>query len=71
MIHPPDRTLPGVALMLVFCVTAPLMDVSAKLASASVPVGQITMGRFLHDSNRAMPDADTKEKFNALKKKRQ
>jgi D-3-phosphoglycerate dehydrogenase / 2-oxoglutarate reductase len=28
-----------------------------------------TMARFLHDSNRAMPSADTKEKFNALKKK--
>ena len=47
MIHPPDRTLPGVALMLVFCVIAPLMDVSAKLASATVPVGQITTARFL------------------------
>ncbi len=47
MIHLPDRTLPGVALMLVFCVLAPLMDVSAKLASATVPVGQITFTRFL------------------------
>ncbi len=47
MSHAPDRTLPGVALMLVFCVIAPLMDVSAKLASASVPVGQITFVRFL------------------------
>ena len=47
MTHAPDRILPGVALMLVFCVTAPLMDVSAKLASATVPVGQITMARFL------------------------
>jgi D-3-phosphoglycerate dehydrogenase len=28
-----------------------------------------SMARFLHDSNRAMPSADTKEKFNALKKK--
>ncbi|HLG35390.1 MAG TPA: NAD(P)-dependent oxidoreductase [Bacteroidia bacterium] len=28
-----------------------------------------TMARFLHDSNRVMPTADTKEKFNALKKK--
>ena len=47
MTHPADRILPGVALMLVFCVIAPLMDVSAKLASASVPVGQITFARFL------------------------
>ena len=47
MTRPPDRILPGVALMLAFCVLAPLMDVSAKLASASVPVGQITTARFL------------------------
>lgn len=28
-----------------------------------------TMARYLHDSNRAMPLSDTKEKFNGLKKK--
>ncbi len=43
----PDRTLVGVALMLGFCLTAPLLDVSAKLASTSVPVGQITAARFV------------------------
>lgn len=42
-----DRVLPGVALMLGFCVTAPLLDVAAKLASSSVPVGQITAARFI------------------------
>lgn len=42
-----DRTLTGVALMLGFCVTAPLLDVAAKLASDSVPVGQITAARFV------------------------
>ncbi len=42
-----DRILTGVALMLGFCVTAPLLDVAAKLASASVPVGQITAARFI------------------------
>ena len=47
MNHAPDRTLPGVALMLAFCVTAPMMDVAAKLAAATVPVGQITAARFL------------------------
>lgn len=41
-----DRTLAGVALMLGFCVTAPLLDVAAKLASDTVPVGQITFARF-------------------------
>lgn len=43
----PDRILAGVALMLGFCVTAPLLDVAAKLASGSVPVGQVTAARFL------------------------
>jgi drug/metabolite transporter (DMT)-like permease len=42
-----DRILPGVALMIAFCVVAPLIDVSAKLASAAIPVGQITAARFL------------------------
>ena len=42
-----DRVLAGVTLMLGFCVTAPLLDVAAKLASGSVPVGQITTARFI------------------------
>ena len=46
--HPAtDRVLAGVGLMLGFCLTAPLLDVSAKLASATVPVGQITAARFV------------------------
>lgn len=44
---PADRILPGVALMIGFCVVAPLIDVAAKLAAATVPVGQITAARFL------------------------
>jgi drug/metabolite transporter (DMT)-like permease len=43
---PTDRILAGVALMVGFCVTAPLLDVAAKLASGTVPVGQITAARF-------------------------
>lgn len=42
-----DRVLAGVALMLGFCLTAPLLDVAAKRASSSVPVGQITAARFV------------------------
>ncbi|MFA8385901.1 MAG: DMT family transporter [Pelagibaca sp.] len=42
-----DRILAGVVLMLGFCVTAPLLDVAAKLASSSIPVGQITAARFV------------------------
>lgn len=42
-----DHVLAGVALMLGFCLTAPLLDVAAKLAASSVPVGQITAARFV------------------------
>lgn len=42
----PDNVLLGVALMLGFCVTAPMLDVAAKLAADSIPVGQITTARF-------------------------
>ena len=45
--HTPDRVLAGVALMLGFCLTAPLLDVAAKLASDTVPIGQITAARFI------------------------
>jgi drug/metabolite transporter (DMT)-like permease len=41
-----DRPLLGILLMLGFCLLAPLLDVSAKLASADIPVGQITFVRF-------------------------
>lgn len=44
---PTDRVLLGVALMLGFCLTAPLLDVAAKLAASSIPVGQITTARFV------------------------
>ena len=37
----------GVTLMLGFCLTAPLLDVAAKLASSTVPIGQITAARFI------------------------
>lgn len=50
-----DRILPGVVLMLFFCVLAPLMDVSAKLATASIPVGQITAARFVVQAALMLP----------------
>lgn len=40
-----DRILPGVALMIAFCIVAPLIDVASKLAGAGVPVGVIVFGR--------------------------
>ncbi len=42
-----DRTLTGIGLMLAFCVLAPLLDTASKLATATIPVGQITAARFL------------------------
>lgn len=46
--RPADRILPGVVLMLAFCMLAPLLDVSSKLAAeAGMPVGQITTARFV------------------------
>lgn len=47
MPRPADRILAGVALMLGFCLTAPMLDVAAKLASNTIPVGQITTARFV------------------------
>lgn len=42
----PDRILPGVALMLGFCLVAPVIDVSAKLAAVSTTEGVVTLARF-------------------------
>ncbi len=42
-----DNVLQGILLMLGFCITAPVIDVAAKLAAATVPVGQITTARFV------------------------
>ncbi|MBL9055746.1 MAG: DMT family transporter [Rhodobacteraceae bacterium] len=42
-----DRILPGIILMLAFCVLAPLLDTASKLATATIPVGQITTARFV------------------------
>jgi len=43
-----DTTLRGIVLMLLFCLLAPLLDVSAKLAAeGGIPVGQITTARFV------------------------
>jgi drug/metabolite transporter (DMT)-like permease len=51
-----DTTLQGVLLMLAFCVIAPLLDVSAKLAAENgIPVGQITAARFLVQTALMLP----------------
>ncbi|RRH73568.1 DMT family transporter [Falsigemmobacter faecalis] len=42
-----DRVMTGIVLMLGFCLFAPLIDVSSKLATATVSVGIITLGRYV------------------------
>lgn len=42
-----DRIFPGIALMIGFCIVAPLIDVASKLAAQAVPVGTVTLGRYL------------------------
>ncbi len=42
-----DRIILGIALMLGFCTIAPLIDVASKLAAQAVPVGTVTLGRFV------------------------
>ena len=59
MSHPPakDQTLLGVALMLGFCVLAPMLDVCSKLATETIPVGQIVAARFVVQGALMLPVA--------------
>jgi len=50
-----DRVLPAMALMIGFCITAPLLDVFAKLAAETIPVGQITAARFIVQAALMLP----------------
>lgn len=50
-----DRILPGVALMIAFCVIAPLIDVASKLAAQQVPVGVVTLGRYVVQAGLMLP----------------
>ena len=52
-----DKTLMGVALMLAFCVLAPLLDTASKLATETIPVGQITAARFVVQAALMLPIA--------------
>lgn len=53
----PDRILPGVAMMLGFCIFAPLIDVAAKLAVQSVSVTQVTLMRMIVQAALMVPVA--------------
>ncbi len=44
---PAPNILRGLVLMLAFCVLAPLLDAASKLATTTIPVGQITAARFV------------------------
>jgi drug/metabolite transporter (DMT)-like permease len=50
-----DRILPGIGLMLLFCLTAPLIDVFSKLAAQMMPVGMITAARFVLQAVLMLP----------------
>ncbi|OHC46359.1 MAG: hypothetical protein A2092_03385 [Rhodobacteraceae bacterium GWE1_64_9] len=52
-----DRILPGAMLMIAFCVLAPLLDVASKLATATIPVGQVTLARFVVQAALMLPVA--------------
>ena len=45
----------GVLLMLGFCILAPLLDASSKLATEAIPVGQITAFRFVFQGLCMLP----------------
>lgn len=50
-----DRIPLGMALIVGFCITAPLLDVCAKLAADAIPVGQITAARFVVQTGLMLP----------------
>lgn len=50
-----DRILPGVALMLCFALTAPLLDAFSKLAVREVSVGIVTLGRYVTQGALMLP----------------
>ena len=50
-----DQIPLGMALIIGFCLTAPLLDVCAKLAAEVIPVGQITAARFVVQSLLMLP----------------
>lgn len=50
-----DSILKGIALMLAFCAMAPMLDVASKLATQTIPVGQITTARFVVQGALMLP----------------
>lgn len=52
-----DRTLIGIILMLAFCVLAPMLDAASKLATQTIPIGQIVAARFVVQGALMIPVA--------------
>ena len=50
-----DAQLTGLLLMVAFCITAPLLDASSKLATDEIPVGQIVTARFVFQGLCMLP----------------
>ena len=50
-----NQTLRGVLLMVAFCIIAPLLDATSKLATTAIPVGQITAFRFVFQGLCMLP----------------
>jgi drug/metabolite transporter (DMT)-like permease len=50
-----SNTPRGVLLMVAFCILAPLLDASSKLATEAIPVGQITSARFVFQGLCMLP----------------
>ena len=51
----PKTALRGPLLMVAFCIFAPLLDACSKLATAQIPVGQITAMRFVFQGACMLP----------------
>jgi drug/metabolite transporter (DMT)-like permease len=50
-----SQTLRGALFMVGFCILAPLLDASSKLATDAIPVGQITAARFVFQGLCMLP----------------
>lgn len=50
-----DRIAPGIMLMMLFCLLAPLIDVASKLAVRDVPVGTVTLWRYIWQGVLMLP----------------
>lgn len=50
-----DRVVLGVMFMLGFTIAAPLLDVFAKLATETIPIGQVTAARFIGQGLLMLP----------------